>query len=288
VLFSGEIGMAFKIGLVSKIDDARAVEFAATLARQLRKKGNLVTAELDLAKRGRLGGGKDLSDLKSDLFVTVGGDGTVLKTCMSIPDPETPILAVNMGRRGYLTEVEPQQALRAVELFMKGKCKLEKRTKLAVYLDGTHVVDALNELAVSSGTPSKMLEFKISLGSEQLLHSRGDGVIVSTTTGSTAYSLSAGGPVVDFSLDAYVITFICPLEFMRPRVVSMARPLSIQLVAPKQRALVVADGRFQRELTENVKLVLRKAEHSAVFVRVGATPTLGGLMRLRGTEQAGL
>lgn len=102
-----ESKLTFQVGLVSKLDDSRALEVAATLAKQLRKKGISVIAELDLAKRGRLGGGRVLSDLKSDLIVTVGGDGTVLKTCMSIPEPETPILAVNMGRRGYLTEVEP-------------------------------------------------------------------------------------------------------------------------------------------------------------------------------------
>jgi NAD+ kinase len=280
--------MTLKVGLVSRLDDQRALEIATTLAKQLRKKGISVVAELDLAKRGRLGGGTDLSDLKSDLIVTVGGDGTVLKTCMSVRDPETPILAVNMGRRGYLTEVEPRQALRAVELFMKGKYRLEKRTKLAVYLDGTHVVDALNELVISSGSPSKMLEFLLSVGSDSLLQSRGDGVIVSTATGSTAYALSAGGPAVDFSVDAYVITFICPLEFIRPRVVSMALPLSIQLMTPKQKGLVVVDGRFQRELAQDVKLMIRKAEHSAVFVRIGVSSSSGGLMRLRETERAGL
>ncbi len=280
--------MALKVGLVSRLDDQRALEIAATLARQLRKKGISVVAELELAKQGRLGGGTDLSDLKSDLIVTVGGDGTVLKTCMSIRDPETPILAVNRGRRGYLTEVEPRQALRAVELFMKGKYRLEKRTKLAVYLDGAHVVDALNEVVISSGSPSKMLEFLLSIGSDSLLQSRGDGVIISTATGSTAYALSAGGPVVDFAVDAYVITFICPLEFIRPRVVSMARPLSIQLMTPKQKGLVVADGRFQRELSQDIKLVVRKAEHSAVFVRIGGLSPLGGLMRLRESERAGL
>jgi NAD+ kinase len=280
--------MTLKVGLVSRLDDQRALEIATTLAKQLRKKGISVVAELDLAKRGRLGGGTDLSDLKSDLIVTVGGDGTVLKTCMGVRDPETPILAVNMGRRGYLTEVEPRQALRAVELFMKGRYRLEKRTKLAVYLDGTHVVDALNELVISSGSPSKMLEFLLSVGSDSLLQSRGDGVIVSTATGSTAYALSAGGPAVDFSVDAYVITFICPLEFIRPRVVSMALPLSIQLMTPKQKGLVVVDGRFQRELAQDVKLMVRKAEHSAVFVRIGVSSSLGGLMRLRETERAGL
>lgn len=171
---------------------------------------------------------------------------------------------------------------------MKGKGRLEKRTKLAVYLDGTHVVDTLNELVVSSGSPSKMLEYCIFVGPDRLLQSRGDGVIVSTATGSTAYTLSAGGPVVDFSVEAYVITFICPLEFIRPRVVSMAHPLSLQLISAKQRALVVADGRFQRELKSDVKLVIRKAEHSAVFVRLGASSSMGGLMRLRETERAGL
>ncbi len=280
--------MTFKVGLVSRLDDPQALDVAAALAKQLRKKGIAVTAELELAKRGRLGGGKDLSDLKADVIVTVGGDGTVLKTAMSIPEPETPILAVNMGRRGYLTEVEPSKAQRAIRLFMKGKCRLEKRAKLGVHLNGTHVVDALNELVVSSGSPSKMLDLRLAVDSEPLLEFRGDGVIISTATGSTAYALSAGGPVVDSSVDAFVVTFICPLEFLRPTVLSMERSLSIHLGNPKLRALVVADGRFQRELTEDVKLEVSKAEHHAVFVRLGPAPPLGSLTRLHEMERAGL
>lgn len=279
--------MAFKVGLVSRLDDPQALEVAATLAKQLRKKRIAVTAELELAKRGRLGGGKDLSNLKADLIVTVGGDGTVLKTAMSIPEPETPILAVNMGRRGYLTEVEPSKAQRAIQLFMTGKCRLEKRAKLGVHLNGTHVVDALNELVVSSGSPSKMLDLRLAVDSEPLLDFRGDGVIVSTATGSTAYALSAGGPVVDSSVDAFVVTFICPLAFLRPTVLSMERSLAISLKNPKLRALVVADGRFQRELNQDVKLAIRKAEHHTVFVRIGPAPPLGGLTRLQEMERAG-
>lgn len=283
----GEAKMAFKVGLVSRLDEPQALEVASTLAKQLRKKGIAVTAELELAKRGRVGGGKDLSDLKADLIVTVGGDGTVLKTAMSLPEPETPILAVNMGRRGYLTEVEPSKALRAVQLFMKGKCRLEKRAKLAVHLNGAHVVDALNELVVSSGSPSKMLDLRLAVDSEPLLEFRGDGVIVSTATGSTAYALSAGGPVVDSSIDAFVVTFICPLGFLRPTVLSMERSLAIHLKNPKLRALVVADGRFQRELTQDVKLAVRKAQHYTVFVRLGPAPPLGSLTRLHEMERAG-
>ena len=280
--------MVLRVGLVSRLDNDKALEVAATIAKQLRKKGVSVSAELELAKRARLGGGRDLTDLKADLVVTVGGDGTVLKTCMSMPNPETPILAVNMGRRGYLTEVEPSRALRAVELFMKGKCRLEKRSKLAVHLNGAHVVDALNELVVSSGSPSKMLSLRLTANSQELVSLRGDGVIVSTATGSTAYALSAGGPVVDSAVDAFVVTFICPLEFIRPIVVSMDRSLSIQLTKPKLRASVVADGRFQRELAQDVKLVIRKAEHYSVFVRMGPAPTLGSLTRLHKMEPVDL
>jgi NAD+ kinase len=280
--------MVLKVGLVSRLDDPEALVVARTLARQLRKRGLSITAELEMAKRGRLGGGRELSDMRADLIVTVGGDGTVLKTCMTIPQPETPILAVNMGRRGYLTEVEPSKALRAIELFVKGKYRLERRAKLAVNLDGKHVVDALNELVVSSGSPSKMLDLKLTVDSEQLLRFRGDGMIVSTPTGSTAYALSAGGPVVEPSVDAFVVTFICPLEFLRPIVISMTRSVSIQLADPKLKALVVADGRFQRELTQDVKLEVRRARNSSVFVRISPAPPMSHLMRFHEKERAGL
>jgi NAD+ kinase len=206
---------------------------------------------------------------------------------MSIPDPETPILAVNMGRRGYLTEVEPAKAFYAVQRFMKGKCRLERRIKLAVLLDGRHIVDALNELVVSSGSPSKMLDIQLAVDSTSLLSFRGDGLIVSTPTGSTAYSMSAGGPIVDSEVEAYVVTFICPLGFVRPTVVSMQRPLVIRLTNPKLRAPVVVDGRFQRELTQETKLEVKKAERCSVFVRMSPVPSLGSLVRLQGMEHGG-
>ena len=281
-----ELLLPFTVGLVSRLDEPRAIEVASTLAKQLRKRGISVMAELELAKRGRLGGGRDLSDLKADLIVTVGGDGTVLKTAMTIPEQETPILAVNMGRRGYLTEVEPDKAARGIELFMKGKYSLEKRAKLAIHMNGTRVVDALNELVVSSGSPSKMLELRLSVDSDPLLQFRGDGVIVSTATGSTAYALSAGGPIVDSSVDAFVVTFICPLDFVRSTVVSMERTLSLELISPKLKAVVVADGRYQRELTQDVKLQVARSKHYTAFVRLSEVKPLGSLARLHELERA--
>lgn len=278
--------MVFRVGLVSRLDEPQALEVARDLAKQLRRKGVSVAAELDLAKRGRLGGGVYLSELRADLVVTVGGDGTVLKTAMTMPDQETPILAVNMGRRGYLTEVEPAKAVAAVDAFRKGNYRLEKHAKLAVDMNGTHVVDALNEVVVSSGSPAKMLDLKMAVDAARLLQFRGDGVIVSTSTGSTAYALSAGGPIVDSSVDAFVVTFICPLDLVRPTVLSMNRTLSIEAANPKLKVLVVADGRFQRELVQNVKLRIRRSKHYTAFVRLGRGTPIGSLTRLHTLERA--
>jgi len=278
--------LTFKVGLVSRLDEPRALEVAASLARQLRKKGVSVAAELELAKRGRLGGGTYLNELKGDLIVTVGGDGTVLKTAMTIPEQDTPILAVNMGRRGYLTEVEPSRAIAAIEAFRKGNYRLEKRAKLAVDMNGTHVVDALNELVVSSGSPAKMLDLRITVDAQRLISFRGDGVIVSTPTGSTAYAMSAGGPIVDSYVDAFVVTFICPLDSVRPTVVAMDRTLTIETATPKLKALVVADGRFQRELLQDVKLRIRKSEHYTAFVRSSKRTPMGSLAKLHELERA--
>jgi NAD+ kinase len=277
--------LVFKVGLVSRVDEPEALDVARNLARQLRKKGVSVIAESELAKLGRLGGGTYLKELRADLVVTVGGDGTVLKTAMTLPEQETPILAVNMGRRGYLTEVEPAKAVTAVESVRKGNYRIEKRAKLAVDMNGTHVVDALNEVVVSSGSPAKMLDLRIGVDSEQLLKFRGDGVIVSTATGSTAYAMSAGGPIVDSSVDAFVLTFICPLDFVRPTVVSMDRILSIEMAKQKLKVLVVADGRFQRELIRDVKLRIRKSKHYTSFVRLGRRTPMGSLTRLHEMER---
>ncbi|HYB84845.1 MAG TPA: NAD(+)/NADH kinase [archaeon] len=278
--------MVFKVGLVSRLDEPEALDVARNLARQLRKRGVSVIAESDLAKIGRLGGGTYLKELRADLVVTVGGDGTVLKTAMTLPEQETPILAVNMGRRGYLTEVEPGKAIGAVESFRKGNCRIEKRAKLAVDMNGTHIVDALNEVVVSSGSPAKMLDLRLAVESEELLRFRGDGVIVSTATGSTAYALSAGGPIVDSSVDAFVVTFICPLDFVRPTVVSMDRTLSIETATPKLKVLIVADGRFQRELVRDVELRIRKSKHYTSFVRLGRRTPMGSLTKLHEMERA--
>lgn len=273
--------LATKVGLVSRLDGDEALKVAVKLYKGMTKKDLNVLPEEQLSQLAKLPGGVPFSKMDADLIVTVGGDGTVLKTCMFIPKPETPILAVNMGRRGYLTEVDPENAMHAIDSFVKGTCKREERAKLTAVIEGETAIDGLNEVVITSGTPSKMLHFMVSIDKSQLLEFRGDGLIVSTPTGSTAYSLSAGGPVVDNSVEAFVVTFICPLEHLTPLVVSMDNRIKVELMAPKLKGTLVVDGRLQRELQPQTAVTIARSSHKAVFVRLGPIRSLRGLMRLR-------
>ena len=272
--------MVSKVGLVSRLDEDAALKVALKLYKDMTKKGIKVLPEEQLSHLAKLPAGVPFSRMDADLIVTVGGDGTVLKTCMSIPKAETPILAANMGRRGYLTEVDPERAMHAIESYIKGTCKKEERAKLSVTVEGESPIDGLNEVVISSGTPSKMLHFMISVDSSQL-EFRSDGLIVSTPTGSTAYSLSANGPIMDNSVEAFVVTFICPLEHLTPLIVSMENTIKIELVAPKLKGTLVVDGRVQRELQPQTSVTVTRSSHKAVFVRLGPIRSLRGLMRLR-------
>ena len=150
------------VGLVARYDKKQAVELAKELADYLRKKGLEVCIEDSIAKKVDTAAKKvPLKNMKTDFIITIGGDGTILRTCLAVPDPEPPILAVNMGVRGFLTEVEPKDAYNAVDRTLKGEFKIEKCAKLAVSADGKAMPDALNDVVISAGEPSKILYTQI-------------------------------------------------------------------------------------------------------------------------------
>ncbi len=260
-----------KIALVPRLDNNDALDLAIKIHRFLSRRGVAVVPEAEFARACGLDDGKPFSEMNVDAVITVGGDGTVLKTCMLIPKPETPILAVNMGRRGYLTEVEPGNAIEAIARCLKGKYRLEEHWKLSLYSQDKLLTDGLNEILITSVIPSKMLEFSIHVGESHLVDSRADGLIVATPTGSTAHGLSAGGPVLETSLDAFALVFICPLEPIHSFVIPTEEGLRIDLFNPKLKASVVVDGRYQRELVPKSSIAIRKSKHKAVFVRLGAS-----------------
>lgn len=186
--------------------------------------------------------------MKTDLVVTVGGDGTILRTCIAVPKPEPPILAVNMGVRGFLTEVEPKETFAALERCLNGDYMIETCAKLAIRTSEGTIPDALNDVVVTTGEQSKILYTQIFKDGKPVLKCEADGLIVSTQTGSTGYSLSAGGPVLDPEVGAFVLTPICSLTVFHSLVFPADSEVTIEVTRPR-KMLVLVDGNYHQLLT---------------------------------------
>jgi len=270
--------------VVSRLDDSDALETAADLFKFVLSKGLVGIPEEEFARLKRFGGGKPLSEMEADLVVTVGGDGTVLKTSMLIPEPDTPILAVNRGRRGYLTEVSPEQGREAIRDCLKGKIRLEEHMKLSVVHSSGSSVDGLNEALLAPALPYKMIPVNLRVGGYDLVDCRADGLIVATPTGSTAHAFSAGGPVLDPSLDAFVLVFLCPVDPIHPVVVPAKREISLKLSDAASRASVIVDGRHRQDLGPGASISIRKSKRKAVFVRFNRPRVRRSLVRFPAVE----
>ncbi|MBS7654932.1 NAD(+)/NADH kinase [Candidatus Bathyarchaeota archaeon] len=256
-----------KIGIVSRLDVEEALKLSNEALKFISKKGIEVILEDELSKALGLNSGTPLNKLEADLILTIGGDGTILKTCMNIPNPETPILPIDMGRRGYLTEVPPEHTIDAIEECLAGKYKIEEHSKLSVFHDENFLVDGLNEALITSKMPLKPLNFDVSAGSYRLIEIRADGLIVATPTGSTAHAFSAGGPILETNLEAFDLVFICPLKPIRSIVISDKIDVSIKLSNEKLEAVLVVDGCYIKELSLNSKVLVKKSKHKALFIR---------------------
>lgn len=257
-----------RVGLVTRVDEEGATDLAMRIYDHLLGAGVKAIPELDFARRKALQGGRSLSNMGDvDLIVTIGGDGTVLKTCMLLPNPEIPILAINMGRRGYLTEVDPGEAIPAIDKCLRGECFIEEHSKISIFVNGDYIVDALNDALIAPAIPSKMLTFEIYQEYQSIIKTRADALIVATPTGSTAHSLSAGGPIVDPSLNSFLLTFICPLDPIGSIVVSAEKELDIRVPSPAIKTVIVADGRYERGLKPSSKISIKPSRHKAMFVR---------------------
>jgi NAD+ kinase len=256
------------VGLVARYDKKSAIKLAKDLAEHLKKKGLDVYVEQTLAERTPI---KEkaipLEKMKTDFIITIGGDGTILRTCVTIPKPEPPLLTVNMGVRGFLTEVEPKHALAAVDKCLRGEFETEKCMKLAATANGIKFPDALNEVVVLANDPAKLLYTHILKDSEPILSCQADGLMISTQTGSTGYSLSAGGPVLDPDVNAFVLTPICPLSAIRPIVFPAGSSLTVKLDRPKEM-LVLIDGHYKQLVKQKTpNLTVTRSVHETSFIR---------------------
>jgi NAD+ kinase len=256
------------VGLVARYDRRKAVKLAEDLAKHLAARGLDVYAEETLVKKTRVRiPSIPLEQMRTDFIIAIGGDGTILRTCITIPKPEPPILAINMGVRGFLTEIEPQKALTALNKCLAGNFEIEKYLKLSIAADGLNFPDALNEVVISPDEPAKLLYAHIFRDGERILDCQSDGLMVATQTGSTGYSMSAGGPVLDPGVNAFVLTPIIPLSIFHPIVFPSNSELTIEIIKSRNTQILV-DGHYRQIATSKLpRIKITRSKYETSFIR---------------------
>jgi NAD+ kinase len=275
------------VGLVARFDQKQALKLAEELAEFLESKGLSVCVEDSL--EGKVACKQrfvPLTEMKTDFIITIGGDGTILRAALNIPKPDTPLLTINMGVRGFLTEVEPQDAHEAIERTLKGDYTIEKSTKMAVTAGKEALPDALNDVVISTGEPSKILYSDICKNGKPILKCQADGIIMGTQTGSTGYSLSAGGPVLDSEVDAFVLTPICSLTVFHSLILPTDSTITFNVLRP-EKMLVLIDGNYRKTIsTDKLTVTVTKSKHVTSFIRFESNfyDRLRNRLLFKGTE----
>jgi NAD+ kinase len=212
---------------------------------------------------------QNLFDFDCDMAIILGGDGTLLRAHNKMND-EIPIFGINMGTVGFLTEIEVKHTFEALDDILRGDYYKEKRTRLVVSHEN-HNFKAMNEVVVMTDKPAKMLHFQILVDGEIIEEVRADGLIISTPSGSTAYSMSAGGPIVDPKVGGFIINPICPYKLgARPFVVSDNSEITVKLLKKGKNAVFVMDGQINEEAKYEEEIKFKKSDKDAYFVRTSS------------------
>ena len=210
---------------------------------------------------------------KPQLVISLGGDGTLLSAARAFAQTETPILGVNLGSLGFLTEVPLSELYTALEAWIAGTAIIDTRSLLHAELrrEGKLVNewDALNDVVLSKGAIARMGEFAVELDGQFVARFRADGVIVSTPTGSTAYTLAADGPILMPSVDAMVLTAICPhLLTIRPIVFPGGSEVCVAVDVVPHETYLTVDGQEAIELLLGDRILCRKSERKVHLLRL--------------------
>jgi NAD+ kinase len=204
---------------------------------------------------------------RADLVIVLGGDGSLLSAARTMARFETPVLGINRGRLGFLTDISPDEVSELVPAVLEGRYEREERFLLDVNVEREGKVvaraDALNDVVLNSGTSAQMIEFELSIDGEFVYRQRADGLIISTPTGSTAYSLSGGGPIMHPSLDAIVLVPMFPHTLSsRPIVVKGDSLIRLDVLERNRiHPPVTCDGQVNMTARPGDAVLLRKKPH---------------------------
>ncbi len=208
-----------------------------------------------------------------DMLVVLGGDGTLLHVAKKASQIDLPILGINLGDLGFLTEVSADEMYFSLETILEGDYRLEQRSMLAAtVIHGrterkSETIFGLNEVVIVKDSTEHMVRLRCWADREYIATYRADGLILSTPTGSTAYNLSAGGPIVHGELDTIVVTPICPFMLeSRPVLLAPDTKITSQLLAPAGEVKVIVDGHLQWRITEDDYLLVEKATKPLLLI----------------------
>jgi NAD+ kinase len=262
-----------KIGIVANIEKEKIADHVRSLKKWLEERGVKVFLEKEISRKTTLDGGLTWDELarKSELVVVLGGDGTMLRTARHLTGYKVPILGINMGSFGYLTEVNLNEIHSTLKLIIGGKLVTEKRMMLDVSVKHgktvTGVGSVLNDVVINRGDLSRMNELELEVNGRYLTTYKGDGLIVSTPTGSTAYSLSAGGPIVFPGKDLIIINPICPHTLTnRPIIFSEDSSMKITLWSKDKGAMLTLDGQEAYRIKSGDVVTVKRSRHATMLV----------------------
>jgi NAD+ kinase len=251
--------------LVSRIDNRDALAFTEKIRSVLVQEGCDVVLDRDTASLFG-NGGTPLAGADADVAIVVGGDGTILRTIQQINKP-IPVLGVNWGEVGFLADLEPSEALAFIKT-LPGGFSVEERMRISLQKDDTCLGIALNEGLIVTTRPAKMLRFSIVIDGIVAEQFRADGLLISTPTGSTAYAMSAGGPIVDPRVQGFLLVPLAPyLLSSRPHLISSNRRLEVRLESAKPANLVI-DGQQTIGLGISSTIEVLRSDKPALFVDV--------------------
>ncbi len=271
--------MAFPVrtcALIGKFADPRVAESVAALLPHLQARQVRVLVSEDALLPG---GATSVTRVpertigdQADLVIAIGGDGTLLYAARLVAGHDVPLLGINRGRLGFLTDVMPQDMIASVDAALEGRLQPDRRPLLAAHLhraDGTTVEAlALNDVVLQKVATGRMVDFETHVDGRYVNTHAGDGMVIASATGSTAYALSCGGPIVEPHLDVLVLAPICPHTLSdRPIVVSGRSIIEVTLIErPDTRAQITCDGAVIGELDPGDRLQVRSATESITLL----------------------
>ena len=259
--------------IIPKRSKEEAQALAAQVAEWLTARGKVVLAEPGGPVSGAQTVPADEAAALADLIVVLGGDGTLLHAARLCRRREVPILGVNLGSLGFMTEVPREEVFPALAATLAGQCAFERRTRLAVQLVRKGIVvfegESLNDAVISKNALARIAGIDVRVDGARLTTFLADGVIVSTPTGSSAYGLAAGGPLVHPAVEAMVLTPICPHTLtQRPLVLPDRVALSFELSSASEM-FVTLDGQTGCALEPGDVVQVRRAPTATILVRGG-------------------